>query len=173
MARNWFTTEVHCNHQVDFTARSQDSDSFILSKPQGIPEYHTLHTTTVDYHQLAQHHLKLAVIMRNHNQLTTCLILCDWALISMVKALYIHRYQTVHPLKELTMNEILPLVHTDTESGLDIALFIGTMQHMSSLEECPQNQSLKPSNIEKLLQRTEEIIEELNNRLKYDPPDLR
>ncbi len=71
------------------------------------------------------------------------------------------------------MNEILPLVHTDTESGLDIALFIGTMQHMSLLEECPQNQSLKPSNVEKLLRRKEEIIEELNNRLKYDQPDLR
>ncbi|CAM4500658.1 hypothetical protein [Paenibacillus xylanexedens] len=117
------------------------------------------------YHQLAQYHLKLAAIMRNHNQFKACLILCDWALASMIKALYIHKYHSVHPPKGLTMNEILPLVHTDTEPGLDIALFIGTMQHISSLEERQQDQYLDLDNIEKLLQRTEDILEELATRL--------
>lgn len=63
------------------------------------------------------------------------------------------------------MNEILPLVHTDTEPGLDIALFIGTMQHMSSLEERQQDRYLEFDNIEKLLQQTEDILEELATRL--------
>ena len=63
------------------------------------------------------------------------------------------------------MNEILPLVHTDTEPGLDMALFIGTIQHMSSLEERQEDQYLDLDNIEKLLQRTEDILEELATRL--------
>lgn len=83
----------------------------------------------------------------------------------MIKALYIHKYHSAHPPKELTMNEILPLVHTDTEPGLDIALFIGTMQHMSSLEERQEDQYLDLDNIGKLLQRTEDILEELATRL--------
>jgi len=61
------------------------------------------------------------------------------------------------------MNEILPLVHTDTEPGLDIALFIGTIQHMSSLTDYSYDQPIQLNNIEKLLQRPEEILYELSN----------
>ncbi|WP_339239917.1 HEPN domain-containing protein [Paenibacillus sp. FSL R5-0517] len=168
MARNWSITEAHCNHQVDFTPRLQDHDNFIPSNSKHTPAYHMLHTTIMDYHQHAKYHLKLAVIMRNHNQFKACLILCDWALASMIKALYIHKYHLVHPPKELTMNVILPLVHMDIEPGLDIALFIGTMQHMSSLADYPHDQPLELNNIEKLLQRTEEILDELATRLEDD-----
>ncbi|WP_433751054.1 HEPN domain-containing protein [Paenibacillus amylolyticus] len=168
MARNWSITEAHCSHQVDFTPRSQDHDNFILAKSKHTLANHMLRTTIMDYHQHAKYHLKLAAIMRNHNQFKACLILCDWALASMIKALYIYKYHSVHPPKELTMNEILPLVHTDTEPGLDIALFIGTMQHMSSLADYPNDQPLELDNIEKLLQRTEEILEELATRMKDD-----
>jgi hypothetical protein len=76
-----------------------------------------------------------------------------------------YKYHSVHPPKELTMNEILPLVHTETEPGLDIALFIGTMQHISSLVDYPHDQPLELNNIEKLLQRTEEILYELSKRI--------
>lgn len=168
MARNWSITEAHCNKAVDFTSRSQDRDISIQSQCRYTLAYHKLHTTIMDYHQHAQYHIKLAAIMRSHNQFKACLILCDWALASMIKALYIHKYHSTHPPKELSMNEILPLVHTDTEPGLDIALFIGTMQHMSSLEECPHDQLLKLKNIEKLIQRTEEILDELSVRLMND-----
>ncbi|WP_167483760.1 HEPN domain-containing protein [Paenibacillus xylanexedens] len=168
MATNWSTTEAHCNHQVDFTPRLQDHDNFIPAKSKHTPAYHMLHTTIMDYHQHAKYHLKLATIMRNHNQFKASLILCDWALASMIKALYIYKYHSIHPPKELTMNVILPLVHTDTEPGLDIALFIGTMQHISSLADYPHDQPLELNNIEKLLQRTEEILDELATRLKDD-----
>nr|WP_154891213.1 hypothetical protein [Paenibacillus xylanexedens] len=127
-----------------------------------------LKTEAIEYQKLSNHHIKLANTMHSYNQFQACLILCDWALASMVKGLYIQKHHVVHPPKELTMNEILHIVHTDTEPGLDIALFIGTIQHMSSIEEFNQDRTLKPNNIEKLLQRTEEILEELENRLKND-----
>ncbi|MDN4604878.1 HEPN domain-containing protein [Paenibacillus sp. F6_3S_P_1C] len=168
MARNWSITEAHCNHQVDFTPRLQDHDISTQPRSKHTPAYHMLHTTIMAYHQHAEYHLKLALIMCNHNQFKACLILCDWALASMIKALYIYKHHSVHPPKELTMNEILPLVHTDTEPGLDIALFIGTMQHMSSQADYPHDQPLELNNIEKLLQRTEEILYELATRLNDD-----
>ncbi|MDT9721019.1 HEPN domain-containing protein [Paenibacillus sp. ClWae2A] len=168
MARNWSITEAHCNHQVDFTPRSQDHDISTQPRSKQTPAYHMLHTTILDYHQHAKYHLKLATIMHNHNQFKACLILCDWALTSMIKALYIYKYHSVHPPKELTMNEILPLVHTETEPGLDIALFIGTMQHISSQADYPYDQPIQLNNIERLLQRTEEILDELATRMKDD-----
>ncbi|MFE6074956.1 hypothetical protein ACFVQB_10820 [Paenibacillus sp. NPDC057886] len=171
MARNWSITEAHCNHEVDFTPRSQDHDSFISAKSKHAPAYHMLHTTIMDYHQHAQYHIKLAAIMCKHNQFQACMILCDWALASMIKALYIYKYHTAHPPKELTMNEILPLVNTDTEPGLDIALFICTMQHMSSLEERQEDEYLDLDNIGKLIQRTEDILEELATRLNDNPSE--
>ncbi|WP_338591326.1 HEPN domain-containing protein [Paenibacillus sp. Y5S-9] len=168
MARNWSITVAHCNHQVDFTPRLQDHDISTQPSSKHTPAYHMLRTTIMAYHQHAMYHLKLAAIMRNHSQFKVCLILCDWALASMIKALYIHKYHSVHPPKELTMNEILPLVHTDTEPGLDIALFIGTMQHMSSQTDYLYDQPIELNNIEKLLHRTEEILDELATRLKDD-----
>ncbi|SCY35815.1 hypothetical protein SAMN05720606_104116 [Paenibacillus polysaccharolyticus] len=168
MARIWPITGAHCNHQVDFTPAFQECYDSIQSEFRRNPDDYRLRNTILYYHQHSIYHIKLANIMNSHNQFQACLILCDWALASMIKALYIQKYQVVHPPKELTMNEILFLMHKDTEPGLDIAMFIGTIQHMSSIEEFNQDRNLKPNNIEKLIRRTEEILEELENRLKND-----
>ncbi|MBR2564904.1 MAG: hypothetical protein IKE29_09790 [Paenibacillus sp.] len=166
MARNRSITEAYCNHQFDCTPRFQECYGSIQQSVSGHnPEEYALRNTILDYQQHSRYHIKLAKIMHSHNQFQACLILCDWALTSMIKALYIQKYYAVNPPKEVTMNEILPLIHTDIEPGLDIALFIGTIRHMSSIEEFNQEQTLKPHNIKKLLQRTEEILMELENRL--------
>ncbi|MDP9702284.1 hypothetical protein J2T16_005261 [Paenibacillus intestini] len=151
------------NHVYSYTNRQNEEFAIGLNDSSS-----RLKTEAIEYQKLSNHHIKLANIMLAYNQFQACLILCDWALASMIKALYIQKYQVVHPPKELTMNEILPIVHTDTEPGLDIAMFIGTIQHMSCIEEFNQDQTLKPNNIEKLLQRTEEILGKLENRLKND-----
>jgi len=168
MARNWSITEAHCNHQVDFTPRFQEHYNSIQSEFRHNLDDYRLRNTILDYHQHSRYHIKLANIMHSHNQFQACLILCDWGLASMVKALYIQKHHVVHPPKELTMNEILYIVHTDTEPGLDIAMFIGTIQHLSSMGEFDHDANLKSNNIEKLIQRTEEILKELENRLKND-----
>lgn len=168
MARNWSIIEAHCNHQEDFTPRVQGSYDSIQSEFTHNPDDYRLRNTMLDYHQHSRYHIQLANIMHGHNQFQACLILCDWALASMVKALYIQKHHVVHLPKELTMNEILHIVHMDTQPGLDIAMFIGTIQHISSIEEINQDRAPQPNNIEKLLQRTEEILEELENRLKND-----
>ncbi|WP_342554415.1 hypothetical protein [Paenibacillus sp. FSL R7-0652] len=147
------------NHVYSYTNRQNEESAIGLNDSSSL-----LKTEAIEYQKLSNHHIKLANIMHSHNQFQACLILCDWALACRVKALYIQKYHAVHPPKELTMNEILPLVHTDTETGLDIALFIGTIQHISSLEKFDQGQTIKPNYIKKLLQRTEEILKELENR---------
>ncbi|GGH72394.1 hypothetical protein GCM10008014_58720 [Paenibacillus silvae] len=168
MARNRSFTEAPCNHQVDFTPRFQEGNNSKQSVFRHNLDEYRLRNTIMGYHQHSKYHIKLASIMQSHNQFQACLILCDWALASMIKALYIQKYRAVHSPKELTMNEILPLVHTDTVPGLDIALFIGTIQHMSCMGEFNQDRTLKENNIKKLLQRTEEILKELEDRLKHN-----
>lgn len=156
------------NHVYSYTNRQNKEFIFGLNDSSS-----RVKTEAIEYQQLSHYHIKLASIMHSHNQFQACLILCDWALASLIKALYIQKYRAVHPPKELTMNEILPLVHTDTVPGLDIALFIGTIQHMSCMGEFKQDQTLKANNIKKLLQRTEEILKELEKRLKHELPELK
>lgn len=83
----------------------------------------------------------------------------------MIKALYSHKYRSVNVPTELTMNTILPLVHTDSKSGLDIAIFIGTMQHLSSIEDFLNCPSTNMNNVKKLVQQTEEVLGELKHLL--------
>ncbi|MDN4604174.1 hypothetical protein P5G61_23240 [Paenibacillus sp. F6_3S_P_1C] len=127
-------------------------------------ESSNLKRDVLDYQKLAGYHMKLALIMRKHNQSKACLILCDWALTAMIKALYIHENQTTILPDEWTMNEILPLVHTGQNPGLDIVLFIGTMQYMSLIENGPDSFA-EPINLDKLLERTEQVLSELTVRI--------
>jgi hypothetical protein len=123
----------------------------------------------LNYQKLAGYHMKLALMMHNHNQSKVCLILCDWALSAMVKALYIYENQTTILPDEWTMTEILSFVHTDKNPGLDIVLFIGTIQYISSIENSPDSFLSEPFNIDKLLERTEQVLSELYVRILSEP----
>lgn len=123
----------------------------------------------IDYHQLAGYHMRLALLMRKHSQCKVCLILSDWALSAMVKALYIYENQTTILPDEWTMTEILSFVHTDKNPGLDIVLFIGTIQYISSIENSPDSFLAEPFNIDKLLERTEQVLSELSVRILSEP----
>lgn len=122
-----------------------------------------------DYQKLAGYHMKLAFMMHKHSQRKVCLILCDWALTAMIKALYIHEHQTTILPDKWTMNEILSFVHTDKNPGLDIVLFISTIQYISSIETGPDSFLAEPTNIDKLLERTEQVLSELSARILSEP----
>ncbi|KQY91216.1 hypothetical protein ASD24_24205 [Paenibacillus sp. Root52] len=147
------------NHVYSFKNRQNDEFANCL-----IGQFHDSEQVCY-YYKLVHYHMKLAKIMYDHDQLKTCLILCNWALNSMIKALYSHKYRSVNVPTELTMNTILPLVHTDSKSGLDIAIFIGTMQHLSSIEDFLNCPSTNMNNVKKLVQQTEEVLGELKHLL--------
>jgi hypothetical protein len=125
----------------------------------------------MDFHKLAQYHIKLARIMRNHNQFQKCLIHCDRAMFSMAKALYVYRNQSISSTISLSMTDLLTLIHTDTEPGLDMVLFMGTMHYLTSTEDSPCDKPMKPKDVDKLLYRTDNILSCLSRRIVANPAE--
>ena len=122
-----------------------------------------------DYLKLADYHVRLAVIMNNHNQPDASLILCHRALHSLLGALYIQRNRSLDVPYLFTMEEILRLVHvySDSSRELDIAIFIGTIQHLSEVgyrfEGDINGEQREP--VQRLIQRTKETMDELSGHL--------
>ncbi|MFK0522833.1 hypothetical protein ACINKY_11570 [Paenibacillus illinoisensis] len=123
-----------------------------------------------DYRMLAEYHLKLALRVNAHHQFNATIVLCNWALVAILKAVHIHKAHSVDFPSVFTMNEIIRLVHDDNQStrSLELSLFIGTMQNLYDKEEESYTDSLVESKeeIDKLIQRTKEVIEELSHGLK-------
>ncbi len=131
------------------------------------PSQH-LHHSITDFHTLSQYHMKLAQILYKHNQLQCCIILCDRALTSMVKALYMKETNSIFPPGLLSMADLLHLLHTDTNPGLDIVVFIGTTQFLSSQLETSLIQKMKQKDVSRLLRRSDDILCQLSSRVITD-----
>ncbi len=117
----------------------------------------------MDYHELAQYHMKLAYIMYNHKQFQTALVLCNWALTSMTRALYIHQNRKNTTFK-LSLTELLLLIHTDFNPGLDIVIFIGKMNYILCEEEA-ELEKIEQDDMDRLLRRTDEVLRNLSVRI--------
>jgi len=145
--------------------------TFILSPTQPSRPSQHLHKSITDFHTLSQYHMKLAQILHKHNQVQCCIILCDWALTSMLKALHMKENNSLFPPGFLSMTDLLHLLHTETNPGLDVVVFIGTTQFLSSHLETSLLQKMKHKDVSKLLRRTDDILCQLSSRVISDPSE--
>ncbi|SMF92928.1 HEPN domain-containing protein [Paenibacillus uliginis N3/975] len=122
-----------------------------------------LHRTN-DYYQLALYHMKLAHIMRNHNQFKTSLFLCHSALIAMIRTLYIYENKTL-PNSDLVLVDLLHLLHTDYNPGLEIVVFVGKLNYIIH-EDGQSLEIVKEKELDRLIEKTEQILKELCRRMK-------
>ncbi|MHB0944461.1 hypothetical protein ACYCSU_22750 [Paenibacillus sp. ALE1] len=89
----------------------------------------------------------------------------------MVKALYMKETNSIFPPKLLSMADLLHLLHTETNPGLDVVVFIGTTQFLSSQLETPLLQKMKQKDVSRLLRRTDDILCQLSSRVITDPSE--
>ncbi|MEC4566260.1 hypothetical protein L8C07_09930 [Paenibacillus sp. CMAA1739] len=66
------------------------------------------------------------------------------------------------------MADLLHLLHIDTTPGLDIVVFIGTTQFLSSQLETSLLQKMKNKDVSRLLRRTDDILCQLSSRVMTD-----
>ncbi|WP_431090109.1 hypothetical protein [Paenibacillus sp. 8b26] len=125
----------------------------------------------MDFQKLAQYQIQLGQMMRNHNQFHNCLVLCDRAMFSMAKAVYVHRNQIISSSINLSMTNLLALIHTDAEPNLDMVLFIGTVHYLISAEDNAHNKPMKLEEVDRLLSRTDHILIRLSQRIVADPAE--
>lgn len=123
----------------------------------------------MDFQKLARYQMKLAQLMCDHKQFYNCLILCDRALFSMGKAIYVHRNQIIPSSFNLSMNDLLRLIHTDAEPSLDMVLFIGTVHYLVSGEDDASKEPMKLEEVDMLFYKTDHILKCLSQRIVADP----
>ncbi|MDU8675384.1 MULTISPECIES: hypothetical protein [Paenibacillus] len=78
---------------------------------------------------------------------------------------------SIFPPKLLSMADLLHLLHTETNPGLDVVVFIGTTQFLSSQLETPLLQKMKQKDVSRLLRRTDDILCQLSSRVITDPSE--
>ncbi|ASR48748.1 hypothetical protein B4V02_19640 [Paenibacillus kribbensis] len=138
--------------------------------------FHTYNESNVlncvlDFQKLAQYQMKLAQLMRNHMQFYNCLVLCDRAMFSMGKAMYVHRNQIIPLSISLSMNDLLRLIRTDAEPCLDMVLFMGTVHYLVSGEDEASRETMKPEEVDMLLNKTDHILKRLSRRMVAHPTE--
>ncbi|MFB5267602.1 hypothetical protein ACE41H_12535 [Paenibacillus enshidis] len=134
-----------------------------------ISERQYLYDLSHELHNLAHYHMKLSLIFCDHNQPLSSLILCDWALTAMLKALYIKEHNKPFPERFFSMVELLHLLHTESAPSLDVVIFIGTIQFLASNLEREEISKMKKKNVTRLLNRTDEILYLLSTRIMNNP----
>ncbi|KZE69895.1 hypothetical protein A9P44_02435 [Paenibacillus polymyxa] len=136
-----------------------------------LPKYSDTHILNcmLDFQKLAQYQMQLAQMMRDHNQWLNCLILCDRAMFSMAKAIYVHRNQIIPLSISLSMNDLLRLIRSDAEPCLDVVLFMGTVHYLVSGEDEASEESMKQEEVDMLLYKTDSILERLSRRIVTNP----
>ncbi|MEK3839199.1 HEPN domain-containing protein [Paenibacillus sp. FSL M7-0896] len=119
----------------------------------------SLQEKITDYISLARYHMKLAQIMRNHKQYKTAFFLCHSALISMIRALYIYENKTEFG-SEISLNDLLLLIHTDYHPGLEIVAFVGELNYLVN-GEGKELEMITDEDMKRVMRRAGEVLDEL------------
>ncbi|KWX75142.1 hypothetical protein [Paenibacillus jilunlii] len=117
-----------------------------------------------DYYQLAQYHMKLAQIMRKHNQFKASFFLCHSALISITRALYIYEHKAEFG-SEISLIDLLLLIHTDYNPGLEIAVFVGELSYIVN-GEGQELEVIQDEDMKRVILRAKEILSILYERMR-------
>lgn len=112
-----------------------------------------------EYTKLAQFQMKLADIMRNHKQYKAAFFLCHSALISMIRALYIYEHKTEFG-SEISLNDLLLLIHTDYHPGLEIVVFVGELNYLVN-GEGKELEMITDEDMKRVMRRAGQVLEEL------------
>lgn len=120
------------------------------------------------FQRLSQYHMEFAMDLNDRNQALTSLILCDWALTTMMKALYLKKNHKPFPKSSFSVEELLHLLHSETSPALEVVVFIGTIQYMASPAQVEQVSKMKNKNIIRLIRRTDEILYLLSTKIDDD-----
>ncbi|WP_042199266.1 hypothetical protein [Paenibacillus camerounensis] len=118
-----------------------------------------MHEKIIDYTELAHYHMKLAHIMKNHKQYKTAFFLCHSALISMIRALYIYEHKAEFGT-EISLIDLLLLIHTDYNPGLEVVVFVGELNFIVN-GEGQELEVIRDEDMKRVMRRMTEVLEEL------------
>lgn len=119
------------------------------------------------YQNLSFYHIKLACFMRNHGQYKTAVVLCNWALTSMIRALYIYENYDRLSDEEILLIKISVPLKMSYRLGLDVMIFVDKLNSLINDEEI-KAESMESKEMDQILHKTERLLVRLSKKIMND-----
>lgn len=118
-----------------------------------------------DYQNLSFYHIKLARLMRNHGQFKTAVVLCNWALTSMIRAFCIYENHERLGDEEIFLIKIAVPLQMSLCLGLDVMTFVDKLNFLINEEET-KLELMERNEMDQILYKTEKVLVGLYGRMK-------
>lgn len=115
-----------------------------------------------NYRELAHYHMQLAYFMRNNHQFKTALILCNLALTSIARALYIYEIRSNSSSQDTIFDDFLLLMHKAPNIDPEIADLVNRIDLLCYSED---GVTKDQKNTDKLIQKTADTLTMVSSKL--------
>ncbi|MBU5673657.1 hypothetical protein [Paenibacillus brevis] len=115
-----------------------------------------------NYRELAHYHMQLAYLMRNNHQFRTSLILCNLALTSIARALYVYENKSNPTSQDIIFDDFLLLIHKDLNVDPEVADLVNRIVFLCYSED---GFIIDQKTTDKLIQKTADILTMVSSKL--------
>ncbi|AJS61189.1 hypothetical protein [Paenibacillus sp. IHBB 10380] len=129
------------------------------------------YTTVQNLHNLSQTFMNLTILFTNQNLLYTCIGLCDRALETMLKALYIKQKGSIYPPHILSLDDLYELISLESGPDLDSVMFVDSIRFLARLKDHSFLQQIKITHFKKLIKKVDDLLCRLSPRVTIHPSD--
>lgn len=121
--------------------------------------------------RLSQTYMNLTTMFLHHNLPKPCLILSDWSLETMLKALYIKERGSIFPPYHLPLEDLLDLTRSERGTDLDSVNLIESVKFLANGPSATWVQNMSASHLQRLMRRVDELLCRLSPRVTNSPTE--
>ncbi|MBA9087448.1 hypothetical protein FHR92_003933 [Fontibacillus solani] len=123
-----------------------------------------LHKHPVDS-TLPQFYMNLIPIFLNQNLPKSCLILSNWSLEKMLKAVYIKERGSIFPPYTLSLEILVDLTRNETGIDLDSVSLIQSVKYLANYPNQTSLQNMGFAQLQRIIRRVDELLCRLSPRV--------
>ncbi|MNN51527.1 hypothetical protein D3C81_1661680 [compost metagenome] len=114
---------------------------------------------------LSQYFMNLILIFLNQNLPKPCLILSNWSLETMLKAVYIKERGSFFPLHTLSFEILVDLTRCETGIDIDSVSLIQSVEYLANYPNETSLQNMSSAHLRRIIKRVDELLCRLSPRV--------
>ncbi|MNO24255.1 hypothetical protein D3C76_140710 [compost metagenome] len=135
-----------------------------------VEKWNTLIKRTVDC-TLPQTYMNLIPIFLNQNLPKPCLILSNWSLEIMLKAVYVNERGSTFPPHTLSIEILFDLTRNEASIDLDSVSLIQSVKYLANYPNHTLLQNMSAAHLQRIMRRVDELLCRLSPKATNSPTD--
>lgn len=131
----------------------------------GVLNYSPIYPKGYQIHNLSQTYMNLTPIFLNHNLPKPCLILSDWSLEIMLKALYTQERESIFTPYNLPIEDLLDLTRNGSNADFDSVNLIESVKYLANSPSTSWVQNMSAAHLQRLMRKVDELLCRLSPRV--------